>query len=102
MQDWKVSALPVLEGEGRVVGLVSEADLLPKEEFRHHRTFVPCAFRIGHTPSWAEPAWLPHARSHRSILWQQGLSGDEHGVGEGTFRCRAGPVGPSASGPAGQ
>ncbi|WP_228472803.1 CBS domain-containing protein [Streptomyces cyaneochromogenes] len=34
MQDWKVSALPVLEGEGRVVGLVSEADLLPREEFR--------------------------------------------------------------------
>ncbi|MFC3571983.1 CBS domain-containing protein [Streptomyces yaanensis] len=34
MRDWKVSALPVLEGEGRVVGVVSEADLLPKEEFR--------------------------------------------------------------------
>ncbi|MEU2744906.1 CBS domain-containing protein [Streptomyces collinus] len=34
MQDWKVSALPVLEGEGRVVGVVSEADLLHKEEFR--------------------------------------------------------------------
>jgi CBS domain-containing protein len=38
MQDWKVSALPVLEGEGegegRVVGVVSEGDLLPKEEFR--------------------------------------------------------------------
>ncbi|MGW0205444.1 CBS domain-containing protein [Streptomyces sp. NPDC003233] len=34
MQDWKVSALPVLEGEGRVVGVVSEADLLFKEEFR--------------------------------------------------------------------
>ncbi|MCH5676849.1 CBS domain-containing protein [Streptomyces gilvus] len=34
MQDWKVSALPVLEGESRVVGVVSEADLLPKEEFR--------------------------------------------------------------------
>ncbi|MEU9451531.1 CBS domain-containing protein [Streptomyces sp. NPDC048277] len=34
MQDWKVSALPVLEGENRVVGVVSEADLLPKEEFR--------------------------------------------------------------------
>ncbi|MCX5257160.1 CBS domain-containing protein [Streptomyces canus] len=34
MQDRKVSALPVLEGEGRVVGIVSEADLLPKEEFR--------------------------------------------------------------------
>jgi predicted transcriptional regulator len=34
MHDWKVSALPVLEGEGRVVGVVSEADLLHKEEFR--------------------------------------------------------------------
>ncbi|MER6289777.1 CBS domain-containing protein [Streptomyces sviceus] len=34
MQVRKVSALPVIEGEGRVVGLVSEADLLPKEEFR--------------------------------------------------------------------
>lgn len=34
MHDWRVSALPVLEGEGRVVGIVSEADLLPKEEFR--------------------------------------------------------------------
>ena len=34
MQEWKVSALPVVEGEGTVVGIVSEADLLPKEEFR--------------------------------------------------------------------
>lgn len=34
MQEWKISALPVIEGEGRVVGVVSEADLLPKEEFR--------------------------------------------------------------------
>ncbi|MGW6530386.1 CBS domain-containing protein [Streptomyces venezuelae] len=34
MHDWKVSALPVLEGDDRVVGVVSEADLLPKEEFR--------------------------------------------------------------------
>lgn len=34
MEQWKVSALPVLEGEGIVVGVVSEADLLPKEEFR--------------------------------------------------------------------
>ncbi len=32
--EWKISALPVLEGEGRVIGVVSEADLLPKEEFR--------------------------------------------------------------------
>ncbi|WP_369148564.1 CBS domain-containing protein [Streptomyces sp. R44] len=34
MDQWKVSALPVLEGEGRVIGVVSEADLLAKEEFR--------------------------------------------------------------------
>ncbi|MFH8371723.1 CBS domain-containing protein [Streptomyces sp. NPDC018031] len=34
MGRWKVSAVPVLEGEGRVIGVVSEADLLPKEEFR--------------------------------------------------------------------
>ncbi|MFD8259512.1 CBS domain-containing protein [Streptomyces griseoluteus] len=34
MDQWQVSALPVLEGDGRVIGVVSEADLLPKEEFR--------------------------------------------------------------------
>ncbi|MDT7839939.1 CBS domain-containing protein [Streptomyces justiciae] len=34
MQDRKVSALPVVDGGGKVVGVVSEADLLPKEEFR--------------------------------------------------------------------
>lgn len=34
MEQWRVSALPVLEGDGRVIGVVSEADLLPKEEFR--------------------------------------------------------------------
>ncbi|MGW7368799.1 CBS domain-containing protein [Streptomyces sp. NPDC054841] len=32
MEQWKVTAMPVLEGEGRVVGVVSEADLLVKEE----------------------------------------------------------------------
>ncbi|MFJ5806618.1 CBS domain-containing protein [Streptomyces sp. NPDC093093] len=30
MHQWQVSALPVLEGEGHVVGVVSEADLLPR------------------------------------------------------------------------
>ncbi|MBN0043732.1 CBS domain-containing protein [Streptomyces actuosus] len=34
LDQWKVSALPVLAGEGRVIGVVSEADLLAKEEFR--------------------------------------------------------------------
>ncbi|MFE6905555.1 CBS domain-containing protein [Streptomyces erythrochromogenes] len=37
MERWKVSAAPVVEGEGHVVGVVSEADLLPKEEFHDHR-----------------------------------------------------------------
>ncbi|AZM87919.1 CBS domain-containing protein [Streptomyces sp. W1SF4] len=41
MHQWKVSALPVLEGEGRVVGVVSEADLLPKEEFRRTEPVLP-------------------------------------------------------------
>ncbi|MFF4054942.1 CBS domain-containing protein [Streptomyces sp. NPDC001668] len=34
MERWRVSALPVVDAEHRVVGVVSEADLLPKEEFR--------------------------------------------------------------------
>lgn len=37
MSRWSVSALPVIEGEGHVVGVVSEADLLPKEEFHERR-----------------------------------------------------------------
>lgn len=51
MDEWKVSALPVLEGEGRVVGLVSEADLLPKEQFRTKDPQLPAetaaAFKAG-------------------------------------------------------
>lgn len=34
MHKWKVSAVPVLEGDARVIGVVSEADLLPKEEYQ--------------------------------------------------------------------
>ncbi|MET7380618.1 CBS domain-containing protein [Streptomyces sp. NPDC005526] len=34
MEEWGVSAMPVLDGDGRVIGVVSEADLLRKEEFR--------------------------------------------------------------------
>ncbi|MET7519315.1 CBS domain-containing protein [Streptomyces sp. NPDC005480] len=41
MHQWKISALPVLEGEGRVVGVVSEADLLPKEAFRREDPKLP-------------------------------------------------------------
>ncbi|MBN0042757.1 CBS domain-containing protein [Streptomyces actuosus] len=34
VEQWGVSALPVLDAHGRVIGVVSEADLLRKEEFR--------------------------------------------------------------------
>jgi CBS domain-containing protein len=34
MRHWRVSALPVLDSDNRVIGVVSEADLLPKEEYR--------------------------------------------------------------------
>ncbi|MGW8952037.1 CBS domain-containing protein [Streptomyces sp. NPDC055709] len=37
LERWKVTAVPVLEGEGRVVGVVSEADLLSREETRDRR-----------------------------------------------------------------
>ncbi|MFB7462325.1 CBS domain-containing protein [Streptomyces sp. NPDC056224] len=50
MHQWGVSALPVLEGEGRVVGVVSEADLLPKEEFRQDDPADPAL------PGWTEEA----------------------------------------------
>ncbi|MFF7444073.1 CBS domain-containing protein [Streptomyces sp. NPDC008122] len=37
MERWKVSAVPVVEGESRVVGIVSEGDLILKEELHDHR-----------------------------------------------------------------
>ncbi|GAA2929638.1 CBS domain-containing protein [Streptomyces mexicanus] len=41
MRQWDVSAMPVLDGHGRVIGVVSEADLLRKEEFRDSEQEVP-------------------------------------------------------------
>ncbi|MFF8596309.1 CBS domain-containing protein [Streptomyces sp. NPDC015220] len=41
MRQWDVSAMPVLDGRGRVIGVVSEADLLRKEEFRDHDADLP-------------------------------------------------------------
>jgi CBS-domain-containing membrane protein len=34
MRKWKIGSLPVVDGEYRVLGVVSEADLLPEEELR--------------------------------------------------------------------
>lgn len=47
MRDWRVSALPVVEGEGRVVGVVSEADLLRREEFRDAQEVRDAAAEVG-------------------------------------------------------
>ncbi|MFB7559324.1 CBS domain-containing protein [Streptomyces brevispora] len=33
LKKWRITAMPVLDGERRVIGVVSEADLLAKEEF---------------------------------------------------------------------
>jgi CBS domain-containing protein len=41
MQERNVSALPVVGENGEVVGIVSEADLLPKEEFRDSGPDLP-------------------------------------------------------------
>ncbi|MCZ7417742.1 MULTISPECIES: CBS domain-containing protein [unclassified Streptomyces] len=38
LRQWGISAMPVLAGDGRVVGVISEADLLFKEEFRDSDT----------------------------------------------------------------
>ena len=43
LTEHRVSALPVLDGEGRVVGVVSEADLMPKEEFPEGQPGVGCS-----------------------------------------------------------
>ncbi|MFE7233110.1 CBS domain-containing protein [Streptomyces sp. NPDC002405] len=41
MEQWGVSAMPVLDGRGRVLGVVSEADLLRKEELRDNDPDLP-------------------------------------------------------------
>jgi CBS-domain-containing membrane protein len=36
MEQWRISALPVVDNDRRVVGMVSEGDLLQKEAYRGH------------------------------------------------------------------
>ncbi|WP_371591722.1 CBS domain-containing protein [Streptomyces virginiae] len=57
MKRWKVTALPVVEREGRVVGVFSEAALLPKEEF-HERApaLIEQMRRLGDTAKTAPPS----------------------------------------------
>nr|BFD81820.1 CBS domain-containing protein [Streptomyces sp. Xyl84] len=56
MRRWGVSAMPVLDGDGHVTGVVSEADLLHKEEFRDSETD-----RSG------RPGGSPHAVRARAV-----------------------------------
>ncbi|GAA2804543.1 CBS domain-containing protein [Kitasatospora sp. CM 4170] len=58
LQRWKVSALPVLAGDGRVIGVVSEADLLTTQDREPERA---AAFTAGQMMS--EPAVTVHADS---------------------------------------
>lgn len=48
LEENAVSALPVLDDEGRLVGVVSEADLLPKEEYRDGTERVRRLDRLRH------------------------------------------------------
>ncbi|MFE3169147.1 CBS domain-containing protein [Streptomyces sp. NPDC059224] len=65
MHEWRVSALPVLDETGAVVGVVSEADLLPKEEYgdgdigRYGRVRYPADVRKADAMSAAELMTTP-------------------------------------------
>ncbi|MFI6445675.1 CBS domain-containing protein [Kitasatospora sp. NPDC050543] len=58
LQQWKISAVPVLAGDGRVIGVVSEADLLTTQDREPERVE---AFTAGQMMS--EPAVTVHAES---------------------------------------
>ncbi|MFR9676924.1 CBS domain-containing protein [Streptomyces sp. TR06-5] len=53
LERWQVSAVPVLEGDGRVVGVVSEADLLPTEGARDDPSSPAEEVRRADEPLWA-------------------------------------------------
>ena len=58
MEQWRISALPVLDERSRVIGVVSEADLLRKEEFRGDEPDRPAHLyrRAGQAKATAETA----------------------------------------------
>ncbi|KAA9377626.1 CBS domain-containing protein [Microbispora cellulosiformans] len=62
-----VSAVPVVDGEGHVIGLVSEADLLRKEEFREQ------FYREGYRPPLR--ARLREAVGHGTVRTQERARG---------------------------
>src|SRR5262249_9482250 len=79
-------ALPVVEGDGRVIGVVSEADLLPKEEFRDDdpnrftqrrrlsdlaKAGALTAEELMSTPAGTVPADAPPAQAPRTTALRQ-------------------------------
>ncbi|MGE5131615.1 MAG: CBS domain-containing protein [Gemmatimonadota bacterium] len=68
-----VSALPVLDEQGRVAGIVSEADLLPKEEFQQDVTGRPL-------PRWRR--W-GRGRQARAVTARQAMTSPAVTIGPG-------------------
>ncbi|WP_214107458.1 CBS domain-containing protein [Acrocarpospora catenulata] len=70
----RVSAVPVVDEENRLVGIVSEADLLRKEEFREHYADEgyrqPWRVRLRHrlAPEGAHPADKADARTAADLM----------------------------------
>jgi CBS domain-containing protein len=70
----KVSAVPVVDQDDHVVGIVSEADLIRKEEFREHfqdeRYRQPWKVRLRHrlSPDGARPAEKMDARTAAGLM----------------------------------
>ncbi|WP_407986723.1 CBS domain-containing protein [Kitasatospora sp. CMC57] len=67
LQRWKVSAVPVLAGDGRVVGVVSEADLLAAEDRHAGRTEGLLAGGLMSVPAVTVHADSPTAEAARAM-----------------------------------
>ncbi|WP_443052221.1 CBS domain-containing protein [Streptomyces sp. NBC_00310] len=83
MQRRRVSALPVLDGGNRVAGVVSEADLLPKEAFRDGDPDLPRS-RLRSTGG------DPHHTAAAPVRSHQGRRGDGRAVDDRSGRDRPG------------
>ncbi len=63
--DYGVSGMPVLDGQGRLVGLVTEADLMSKEAFdnRHRRSLAVVVDLVSGNARYAGKAGVVHVVS---------------------------------------
>ncbi|WP_055478628.1 CBS domain-containing protein [Sphaerimonospora mesophila] len=74
----EVSAVPVVDGEGHVIGVVSEADLLRKEEFREQY------YREGYRP--------PLLARLRDLAARPGAGAEEKALGETAAELMTAPA----------